>query len=190
LIVGSVRCVYETVFKEDGSGDLVNGATIYNFATGEWIDDTNYTNFAIGLSNAGIVFPMGDKVLVDGVEHKATEKFQFGVDRIFTSVRSISADGKVIGANIAEVHEGTGQLQYFPLIIVLDEPIVAGIDTIVSENGVSIIVSEGRIDVAGTEDVTVFNLNGSIVSKDSTSHVAPGVYVVKAGDTTRKVLVK
>lgn len=176
--------------KEDGTGDMVNSATIYNFSTGEWIDDTNYTNFAIGLGNAGIVFPMGDKVLVDGVEQKATEKFQFGVNRTFTSVRSISTDGKVIGANIAEVHEGTGQLQYFPLIIVLDEPIVAGIDTIVSENGVSIIVSEGRIDVAGTEDVTVFNLNGGIVSKDSTSHVAPGVYVVKAGDTTRKVLVK
>lgn len=175
---------------EDGSGDLVNGATIYNFSTEEWTDNPDYTNFVIGTGDDKYVFPMGDRVIVDGVEKTLTETFGFSVTRTLSSVRSISDDGKVIGANLSELHPGTGEMLYYPAVIVLDEPLVAGIDDVVSENGITIIVSAGRVDVAGTDDVTIYDLKGSVVSNAVTSYVAPGMYIVKAGDTTRKVFVK
>ena len=175
---------------DEGHGNLVNGAVIYNISKDEWLDNTNYTNFATGLNDAKIVFPTKDRVLVDGKEKKVTSEFGFTSKRTFTSVQSVSDDGKVIGAITEEMNQGTGQPQYFPFIIVLDEPLVAGIDNIVSENGVSIIVSEGRIDVVGAESVAVYDLNGRLAGNSPTTYVAPGVYVVKAGDITKKILVK
>lgn len=175
---------------EDGYGNLVNGAVVYNHSKDEWVDDTNYTNFAIGFNDAKIIFPTGDRVIVDGEKRKATSELGFTSNRTFTSVQSISDNGKVIGAITEEMNSGTGQAQYFPFIIVLDEPLSAGIDNIISENGISIIVFEGRIDVAGAENVAVYDLNGRLAGSSSTSYVAPGVYVVKAGDITKKILVK
>lgn len=176
--------------KEDGSGDLENGATIYNYGKDEWTDNTGFTNFAIGLGNADIVFANGGSMLVNGEKKKITEELGFTTDRIFTFVRSVSSDGKVLGINTAELHEGTGEYQYFPAIVVLDEPLVAGIDNVIGADCVTIIVSEGRIDVAGAASVAVYDLNGRKVSSSATAHVVSGVYVVKADDVVKKVLVK
>ena len=80
---------------------------------------------------------------------------------------------------------------YYPFAIVLDEPLVSGVDEIINtESDAKILLSAGRIDVIGAEEVAVYDLNGSLVSTSATSHVAPGVYVVKAGKSASKVIVK
>lgn len=175
---------------EEGNGTLVNGGTIYNYIDDEWIDNPDYTLYSTGLSEKNIIFTLGDCMIMDGEKTVLTETFGFSVNRDLSSIRSVSEDGKVWAGNLSELHPATGDYIYYPLVIVLDEPLVAGIDDVVSENGITIIVSAGRVDVAGTDDVTIYDLKGSVVSNAVTSYVAPGMYIVKAGDTTRKVFVK
>lgn len=174
----------------DGNGKLRNGALVYDYKNDEFVDNTAYSAFMTGIGGGKVIFPIGNKIIVDGTAKSLTETYGFTPDKTLTGVKNISDDGKVLGAVTEVVNPGTGEKQYFPLVVVLDEPLVAGIDGIVSENGVSIIVSAGRIDVAGAHDVTVYDMNGRVVSNAATSHVAAGIYIVKAGDVTRKVMVK
>lgn len=122
-----------------------------------------------------------------------SKEFGFKPNREFNAVMSVSDDGKVIGAMTKEYTEAIQGYQSYPLMIVLDEPLVdttTGIESVTTEDGVTVIVTAGRIDVAGASEVAVYDLGGKLVGTASTTYVQPGIYIVKAGDTTRKVVVK
>ena len=178
---------------ESGDGDLIVGAVIYNYLKDEWTDDSKYDYYSTGIDDARILFPSGDKIIIDGVNKQMSKEFGFKPNREFNAVMSVSDDGKVIGAMTKEYTEAIQGYQYYPLMIVLDEPLVettTGIGSVTTEDGVTVIVTAGRIDVAGALEVTVYDLGGKLVGTTSTTYVQPGIYIVKAGDTTRKVVVK
>ena len=86
-------------------------------------------------------------------------------------------------------------------MIVLDEPLVdlpnqpgGGEDSVFEiVNGgenVNILLTPGRVDVAGVESAALYDINGRLVGNGTTFHVAPGLYVVSTANGAQKVLVK
>ena len=68
----------------------------------------------------------------------------------------------------------------------------AGIDDIVADKGeAKIFGGRGVVVVDGADKAQVYNAAGQLVGQGAGSiAVEPGVYVVKAGTTTAKVIVK
>ena len=52
------------------------------------------------------------------------------------------------------------------------------------------IVHDGAIEVVNAEDVAVYDLGGRLVGTEKITAVPAGVYVVKADDSSYKVVVK
>ncbi len=176
---------------DEGNATLVNGAAIYNVDSDSWTYDTSYTGFSAGLG-ADYVLTSGSEMIVDGSAVSVFDEFSFATERSLAYLKSYSADGSVIGGMTYEVNPANGEMMYYPLVIVLDRPLVSGIDDIVA-GGVSepvVILSSGRIDVANASSVTVYDVEGRAVSTSSVSYVTPGIYVVVADGVSRKVVVR
>ena len=78
-------------------------------------------------------------------------------------------------------------------MIVLEQPLdeVDGVVEIAgTPDSAVIITSAGRIDVANASEIAIYDLGGNLVSAAATTSVAPGIYVVKADSTVKKVMVK
>ena len=129
--------------------------------------------------------------MVDGQKENVYDIFDFNTERTLAYLNSYSADGKVIGGMTYEINPANGEAQYFPLVLVLDKALT-GIDTVISygQGAPYIILSAGRIDVANASEVAVYDLDGRQVGSGSSISVAPGIYVVKADNISRKVVVK
>ena len=104
----------------------------------------------------------------------------------------MSGDGKVIGGNLYEINPASGEPQFFPFIIVLDEPLVdpSAVSSIETGNGARISVAAGNVTVEGAASVAVYDLNGRLVGNTASTSVQPGIYVVLADGKASKVLVK
>lgn len=176
---------------EEGNGTLVKGAAIYNIHTGEWTYDTNCLGYTAGL-NGNYILTSTPAVIVDGNKVSVSENFDFDTERPLEYLCCYSSDGKVVGGMTYVVNPANGEKQYFPIILVLDEPILSGIQAIYG--GVNetpcIIVSNGRIDIANARDMAVYDLDGHLIGSTASTSVAPGIYVVKADRISKKVLVK
>lgn len=192
------RTQVENLNPEDGSGTLRRFASIYDIENDEWIDyptGNGLQGFTCGI-NRHYVFSNGNRVMIstDDVDEvkTATGEFDFTTPASLTGIMRCSLDGKVLGAVTQVMNPATGENQYFPLVIVLDEPLEtapeSGIE-FVKDNDMTLLLSAGRIDIANGEGV-VYDLNGRLAGKGSTIRVAPGTYVVKVGEASRKVLVK
>ncbi|MDE7161035.1 MAG: hypothetical protein K2O24_09405 [Muribaculaceae bacterium] len=192
------RTHVEDLNEETGEGKLVMTSCIYNYNDDEWWDMPNtggVQGFSCGL-NREYMFTRGNRMVVAGEDvdevKSLTSEFGFSAPMSITGVIRCSKDGKVLGANTELSNPATGEYQYFPMLIVLDEPLVedpgSGIE-IVKGNDMTLLLSTGRIDIIGGEGY-VYDLNGRLAGIGSTIHVAPGAYVVKVGEATRKVMVK
>lgn len=177
--------------NEDGRGKLTQYGCIYNSNTGEFTDIASPNYVSAGVAGGKVFFSRDAAVVEDGQQSTVGEKFNVTAPKPIYGISSTSADGKTLGGILYEIHPATGEYMYYPFAIVLDEPLVSGVDEIINtESDAKILLSAGRIDVIGAEEVAVYDLNGSLVSTSATSHVAPGVYVVKAGKSASKVIVK
>lgn len=63
---------------------------------------------------------------------------------------------------------------------------VAGIDA----EGATIAAADGEIVVEGARSVAVYTAAGALVSTDARTNVAAGLYIVRADDVVKKVIVK
>lgn len=178
------------VDESTGYGTLVSGACIYNYNTDEWIDDTENTVYFSGINGDYLSGYMGD-MLVGG--EATTVKSAFGVTTglQISGVVDASDDGRVLVGATIEFNEAIGDYMTAPFVIVLEKPLVetSGISVLRSEK-VSIVVSEGRIDVVGAADVAVYTIGGTLVGNAATSQLPSGIYVVKADEVVRKVTVR
>lgn len=192
------RTQVENLNPEDGSGTLKRYASIYNIEDDEWIDyptGNGLQGFTCGIDRH-YVFSNGNRVMIstDDLDEvkTATGAFDFTTPAALTGIMRCSWDGKVLGAVTEIFNADLGAYYYFPLIVVLDEPLEespeSGIE-LVKDNDMTLVLSAGRIDIANGEGV-VYDLNGRLAGKGSTIRVAPGTYVVKVGEAARKVLVK
>ena len=89
-----------------------------------------------------------------------------------------------------EVNEATGENQYFPFVTVTDGAFSGIKETFGGMERVSFIVSAGTIEVRNAETMNVYDLNGRLVACGKAASVAPGIYVVKAGEVTAKISVR
>lgn len=174
----------------DGEGTLSSGATIYNSKTGEWTDNFTYQGFTNGIGK--YIFATGNTLLVDGKPSTFTAEFGFSYPRSVSAMYKVSGDGKVIGGNLYEVNPASGEPQFFPFIIVLDEPLVdpSAVSSVETGNGARISVAAGNVTVEGAASVAVYDLNGRLVGNSASTSVQPGIYVVLADGKASKVLVK
>lgn len=90
-------------------------------------------------------------------------------------------------------------LALFSTPVAVDKALVSGIDGVEATSGVTVTVSGSDIIVGAPDGtpVTVSNLEGMTIAaatadgaETAVATVAPGIYIVKAGDTVRKLLVK
>ena len=73
-----------------------------------------------------------------------------------------------------------------------EEEVQTGITNIADDNGtdIHVIALGGQISVIGSNDVAVYNLAGTLISRSNTTTAPAGVYIVRAGNTTTKVLLR
>ncbi|MDE6670016.1 MAG: hypothetical protein K2K26_10105, partial [Muribaculaceae bacterium] len=64
-----------------------------------------------------------------------------------------------------------------------------GVEVIAENKDLAVIISKGRIDFAGVQG-EVYDLDGRIMGRGTSVNVPAGIYVVKAGELSRKVMVK
>lgn len=187
--------------QDDGTGRLLNGASYYNFREDKFYDYNGedatlgkYTAFATGVGT-DFIFLQGDNVLVEKKKESMTEKWGFTSSQSITAVVKHSADGKVLGGMTEERNPASGELQYCPFILVLDEPLIdlaqVGVEEVGGEaSTIGFMTEPGMIHVLGADEVAVYDLNGRLVGNKASNAVAPGIYVVKADGVTKKVAVK
>lgn len=188
--------------SEDGEDyELSKYAIIYNIAEDNMLDypaEGGITAFSTGVGGNGqYVFCNGNRMLVGNESSEEvksiSETFGFTNASTMTAVTSTSADGRILAGTRQEMHPATGEYLYYPFVVVLDEPLATtpgvGVEVIAGNKDLAVIISKGRIDFAGVQG-EVYDIDGRIVGRGASVNVPAGIYVVKAGEMSRKVMVK
>lgn len=183
------------VDKEEGldHGTLHLNGIIYNPETDEF-EESRYENqyYLTGIEgDEGQVIFTQNGVLIGDYTNTLGEEYDVeSENRDLGIIYSISEDGKVLGGGTGAVNPATGDIDEYPIVIVLDKPIV-GVDQVLGlDENVAIIVSGRRVEVAGAENVAIYDLDGRLVSSSESSTLEPGAYVVNADKVSRKVIIK
>lgn len=177
---------------EEGNGTLVTRAAVYNVDSNEWFYDDIAGAFSCGYDRQ-VMFCAGASMIMDGQLIGIKEGLNIGKDfnRTMTAITHMSDDTTVLGGMYQILHPATGEYQYYPFMVTLDEPIVdlAGIEIVVDKTPVAILLSAGKIQFCGAEGV-VYDLNGRLMGQGETVNVEAGTYVARVGNSSRTVIVK
>ena len=183
---------------------LSNEMTSYDFDLGT----SNYYYIAIGFSDPNDTYGTTGMVFIDGV--KITQEMEAGttLSRIYrydTAYNNSfyvetpdSPDGENFYYYVTAVSNGTDDYVYSEPSNVVVVDTNTGIGNAVTADGTTITASAGQINISATEacTVSVFDMSGRTVRQlgtveGSTSFpIEPGAYIVKCGETVRKVLVR
>lgn len=178
---------------EEGNGTVKSGACVYNVNTDTWTMDYKRSFYSTGIGT-DLLFSDNGTMIVNGTEKDFTDEYDMIIPegRNMSGVSKISANGKVFGGMLYEYNEATGQYQYLPFVTVADGAYSSGTGNVTfGGNGrPSFLVSGGRITLRNGESMTVYDTNGHKVATGKTAAVAPGVYIVKSGEVSAKVLVR
>jgi len=183
---------------------LSNEMTSYDFDLGT----SNYYYIAMGFSDPNDTYGTTGMVFIDGV--KITQEIEAGttLSRIYrydTAYNNSfyvetpdSPDGESFYYYVTAVSNGTDDYVYSEPSNVVVVDTNTGIGNAVTADGTTITASAGQINISTTEAcaVSVFDMSGRTVRQlgaveGSTSlPIEPGAYIVKCGETVRKVLVR
>lgn len=182
--------VTEIYDEEEGTGHLEHNACIYNYLTDEWIYDTKFTGWTTGLRQK-YMFPAGPYVVVDGEAHDLETYFNFSTNgREMSHVSRISQDGKVFGGSTREFNEAIMEFDYLPFLVVLDKPLFEESSVKeVAKSTQGISVNKGLVSFYGQQG-EVYTMDGRLAGKGTSVSLTPGIYVVRNGNETRRVVVK
>lgn len=190
------RTVALSVSEDGQDADLKNYACIYNCYTEEWTDIDKVTGFSIGFDNATKVFATNAKMVLISEDGEAEvesifDGLGFSTSDDVAAITHGSADGKVLGGIYGIFNPAKGIPDYYPFMIILDEPLSGISEIAVDRNSdIMILVAAGQIEVAGAKNIAVYDMNGRLISTKASTSVKAGAYVVKADNVARKVLVK
>ena len=177
---------------EEGSGRLVNGAVIYNLNDDTWTDVEKHSGYTCGFGDR-VLFHNNGNVTIDDVTTDVAGAFDVNADSQIAGIAKTSMDGKVLGGMTKVLNPATGEYQFFPMMIILDNGLndTDGVsDIVVAESNVVMIATAGHIEVLNASDVAVYDLDGRLVATGASVDVASGIYVVKADNVSRKLIVK
>jgi len=176
---------------ENGEVSREVGACIYNDATGVWDYTSGASTYLCGVDK-NYIFNLRAEVLVDGTANDILPYFNVadqaqGIS--FSGIAKANFDGHVLIGQHSMYNPATGQADPYPLVITLDAPLV-GVEAVEADSAVTIRGLEGAIAVEGAASVAIYDLQGRLVSTSANAQLASGIYVVKADNTTCKVIVK
>lgn len=177
---------------EEGDGRLVNGAVIYNLDTDTWTDVEKDSGYTCGFGDR-VLFHNDGKVTIDGTTSDVIGALDVNTGRTIAGIAKVSQDGSVLGGMTRVLNPATGEYQFFPMILILDEGlnVNSGVsDIVVAESNVVMIATAGHIEVLNAADVAVYDLDGRLAGTGASVDVTPGIYVVKADNVSRKLVVK
>mgnify|MGYP003027599504 FL=1 len=183
---------------------LSNEMTSYDFDLGT----SNYYYIAMGFSDPNDTYGTTGMVFIDGV--KITQEIEAGttLSRIYkydTAYNNSfyvetpdSPDGESFYYYVTAVSNGTDDYVYSEPSNVVIVDTNTGIGNAVTADGTTITATAGQINISTAEacTVSVFDMSGRTVRQlgtveGSTSFpIEPGAYIVKCGETVRKVLVR
>ncbi len=182
---------------EEGNGNVVEEACIYNIDTDEWHTAGDFMFFSAGLGEELIYASEGKMIKENEIlsveSEYGLEELTLSVDedhaKRVEGVNKMSADGRVLGAVLSEYNPAISTKMYYPFIIVTAE--ASAIRSVMGDptEGL-VVVTSGCIEVLNTQDIAVYDLKGHLVGMEKVNYVEPGVYVVKAGNASYKVVVK
>lgn len=180
-----------TDLTDDGGGVLHYNAAIYNYETDTWTYDDVFSAYSIGYDQK-VIFGNGARMILNGKTEDIKQGLDFESDKTLTAIMSMSDDTKVLGGLYEWFNEDMGMIYYYPFMLTLDEPLVeiTRVELVGDSHETAIILSQGRIDITGNETGTVYDLNGRLIGSGKTINVAPGTYVVRAGNDSRTVIIK
>ncbi len=186
--------------KEDGSGILYYHAAVYNIEEEKWyyyddvLNDAMTARFSCG-KDRELMFCAAAKMYQKGEVSDITTTLHFAkeFEPTVTGITHMSDDTRTLGGMYEIMNPATGMPQYYPFMLVLDKDALdySGIEIAKAEDStIAIVLSRGRIDVCGAENVVVYDLNGRVAGQGSSVSVNAGTYVVKADSVSRTVIVK
>ena len=73
---------------------------------------------------------------------------------------------------------------------VVDSDVLGITDINGDESNILILTTGNTIEVVGTDDVAVYNLSGSLISRSTSTSVDKGIYIVRTGSTATKIMVR
>lgn len=173
---------------DDGEGDSISEACIYNYKTDTWYIDEDYLFFSAGIGD-GLLFTNSGEVINNGEIASVKEAYNVEIAGDIEGINKISADASVLGGVCSELNEAIGERTYYPFFVKTEG--YSGVQQVVGtpDKGI-VITSPGRIEVLNTENIAVYDLDGRLIGTDKVTSVNPGIYVVKAGNSVYKVIVK
>lgn len=173
---------------ENGEGTFYTKAVVYNLFNKQW-DERDGAYLVGGLWKEIYLLANGDMEIngqnVEPISHFGVTGEAAGYD--FVGVSYISNDGRTLVGQYQEFNPATMQYDPFPAVIELSEPLTGVENVTAAEKAVKIQGLEGAIEVEGAQNVAVYDMQGRRVG---TTGLAAGIYVVKADETTAKVIVK
>lgn len=194
-----IRCGANEPVPENGEGTYWHRPGFYNALTDTWTDITprsNLSGISIGVDGEYLFVNGGREInaddLADGTPERPASFFEIDIKgKNISSIDRIDAAGKVFGGSYAVPNPTTGENDYYPFIIELEQGI-SGVQSVYAEpeSNIGIVVTAGRIMISGAEKVAVYDMNGRLISQAADTNVEPGIYVVKADKVSHKVLVK
>ncbi len=171
----------------EGTGKLIRGACTYDINKNEWTDNYDYDAFPIGMGDK--IFTSHAKVLINGEAKSLADAFDIKYSQDLVCVQELNSDGTVMGGMHQELNPATMEYMYYPFIIALDYNPEKGVKT-VSDANISIVAENGLIKVNGAENIAIYSIDGKFVSNSAETAVDGGLYIVRADNVVRKVIVK
>ncbi|MDE5791643.1 MAG: hypothetical protein K2H96_10510 [Muribaculaceae bacterium] len=173
---------------DEGEGEVVTEACIYNYKTDTWYTDEDYGFFSAGIGHDLLFTNTGEMINGETIT-SVPDAFDINTTGDVEGINKISADASVLGGVSSEYSEAIGGLMYFPFFVKTEG--YSGVQAVVGtpEKGL-VITSPGRIEVLNAEDIAVYDLDGRLIGKEKVTLVNPGVYVVRAGNSVHKVMVR
>lgn len=163
----------------------------YDIKTGEWTEKAGSTIVQTAIDDK--VFFSNRNLYTDGIngptENIATA---YGIStngKNWDGVNKANRDASVLGMSYTAT-DGAGVEHNYPFMVVGDA--LVNIDSIVADTEAKhvILTYGGTIEVAGANEVAVYDLNGAMVSDKAISNVGSGIYVVVADGKSHKIMVK
>ena len=146
--------------------------------------------YSLATSSSGHTTSTGFKIMTDT---QLWYGYASGYNIDYDTEYTFSTSGNDTYLNVAP----SGDYLYFTFtpsgdtgILVVSETAPSDGISAVEADGITVIANAGAITVTGTEDVKVYNLGGSLIGTGASNEVPAGMYIVKAGDVTQKVIVK
>lgn len=187
------QTVYPTVV-EDGEildyGEITRYASVYSLKNDSWSEKESKTIYITGHNNY-YIFDTNGYLWVNGEKKDPQTHFNFSntSGNPLAGFSRMDHAGKVIAGQYNVFNPATMNMDPFPALIVLDEPL-SGVQNVEAAKQVSVIGGKGCINVEGAQNVAVYDMQGRKVATGAKASLPAGIYVVNADGTSVKVVVK